>query len=117
MWSSGAGRRGSGGIRRGQSERGRGGPLGHLRADGRWDLGGGAAGERRTGSQRWRPPRLPDFWRGRLGGEEERGHEQLQAQGRVIGVSVGENRRSDSMLGVAAFHGAGRQRGVRRGGW
>jgi hypothetical protein len=42
---------------------------------------GGHAG----GQGRW-PPRLPVRARGRLGGAEKRAGEQLQAQGRVIGV-------------------------------
>jgi hypothetical protein len=42
-----------------------------------------------SGQGRW-PPRLPVQARGRLGGAEKRAGEQLQAQGRVIGVSVGK---------------------------
>jgi hypothetical protein len=102
--------------RQGRLGRARGGSLARLGADGHWNLGGETAGERRTDSPGWQPPQLSNVRRGRLGGEEERGDEHPRVPGRVMGVLVGENRRSGSVFAVAAFHGAGRQRGWPQGG-
>jgi hypothetical protein len=103
-----------GGIGRG----GQGSDLGLL---GVWFVGGlevrRAGGAESTGGQWRRPPRLENSGEARFVGAGKQTGEQLQAQGRVIGVAVGKDHRLDPMLAVAASHGAGGLRGVRRRVW
>jgi hypothetical protein len=66
-----------------------------------------AGGGGSTGGQWRRPPRLENSGEGLFVGAGKQAGEQLHAQGRVIGITVGKNHRLDPMLAVAASHGAG----------